>query len=259
MISLLAYDLVIWPMITYVSRKNIVYALSILLCIGIVSTSLHATPTYYDVLDISFNASQKDIRQAWRLKSTKVHPDKGGSEDAFNKLRNVYETLSDAHKRDAYDRFGANNNMTTALHEMCVHYFLWTILTYLHLNTEEAAEGRTWSTICLVCMGAFEYMLLHRMVRYELHLPLFRAVEYMREFYVTVLFMCRLVSQYIYVDHRKLLRHQIEAIYVILEDMARRMKLRPTRIRTPPPQRPEGTLIKWAPVLFLIAIRYILS
>ena len=39
------------------------------------------------------NCSDKDIERAYRQKSTKLHPDKGGNEESFNHMREKYEQL----------------------------------------------------------------------------------------------------------------------------------------------------------------------
>eukprot|EP00668_Euglena_longa_P046040 GGOE01061724.1.p1 GENE.GGOE01061724.1~~GGOE01061724.1.p1 ORF type:complete len:366 (-),score=68.43 GGOE01061724.1:281-1378(-) len=60
--------------------------------------------THYDVLGIPRNATESDIRQAFRKKALELHPDKNpNGEAAFKKLRRAYETLSDAILKARYD------------------------------------------------------------------------------------------------------------------------------------------------------------
>lgn len=61
---------------------------------------------YYKVLGLSSSAIDREIKQAYRKKAMKMHPDKGGNEEAFKKLVEAYEVLSDPKKRQLYDRFG---------------------------------------------------------------------------------------------------------------------------------------------------------
>ncbi len=65
---------------------------------------------YYEVLGVAKNASDDDIRKAYRKLAMKHHPDRNPgskeSEDKFKEAKEAYEMLSDADKRAAYDRFG---------------------------------------------------------------------------------------------------------------------------------------------------------
>jgi DnaJ-class molecular chaperone len=58
---------------------------------------------FYEILGVDKNATADEIKKAFRKKSLKMHPDKGGSEAEFQKLTEAYETLSDANKRQQYD------------------------------------------------------------------------------------------------------------------------------------------------------------
>jgi DnaJ-class molecular chaperone len=60
----------------------------------------------YDVLDLDRNASQDDIKKAYRKLARLHHPDKGGDPEKFKKVQEAYEVLSDPQKRENFDRFG---------------------------------------------------------------------------------------------------------------------------------------------------------
>jgi DnaJ family protein A protein 2 len=64
------------------------------------------TQKYYDTLGVSKEATQDEIRKAYRKKALKEHPDKGGDPDKFKDLSVAYEVLSDPKKRDLYDKYG---------------------------------------------------------------------------------------------------------------------------------------------------------
>ncbi len=64
---------------------------------------------YYEVLGVSKNASQDEIKSAYRKLARKYHPDVSKEEDAetkFKEVREAYEILSDPQKRQQYDQFG---------------------------------------------------------------------------------------------------------------------------------------------------------
>lgn len=63
---------------------------------------------YYDILGVAKNASDDDIKRAFRKLAHQHHPDKSGGDDAkFKEANQAYQTLSDAEKRRKYDQFGA--------------------------------------------------------------------------------------------------------------------------------------------------------
>src|ERR1700737_263876 len=65
---------------------------------------------YYEVLGVSREASQDDIRRAYRKLARQYHPDlnrESDAEERFKEVGEAYEVLSDPHKRERYDRLGA--------------------------------------------------------------------------------------------------------------------------------------------------------
>ena len=67
---------------------------------------------YYKVLGVSIDASDQDIKQAYRKKAMQYHPDRSKgdklSEKKFKEVNEAYEVLKDKDKRNAYDNYGHN-------------------------------------------------------------------------------------------------------------------------------------------------------
>ena len=64
---------------------------------------------YYEVLGIDRNASEEEIKRAFRRLAFKYHPDHNHNDEAgekFKEINEAYEVLCDPEKRAAYDRFG---------------------------------------------------------------------------------------------------------------------------------------------------------
>ena len=65
---------------------------------------------YYEVLGVEKNASENDIKLAYRRLARKLHPDLNKTDpkakEKFIELQEAYEVLSDANKRSNYDRYG---------------------------------------------------------------------------------------------------------------------------------------------------------
>jgi len=65
---------------------------------------------YYEVLGVNRDASEEDIKKAYRKLAMKFHPDRNPndkeSEEKFKEAKEAYEILSEADKRRAYDAYG---------------------------------------------------------------------------------------------------------------------------------------------------------
>jgi len=71
-----------------------------------------AKKDYYETLGVPKNASEEDIKKAYRKLAMKHHPDRNQgdsskvSEEKFKEAKEAYEMLSDGNKRAAYDQHG---------------------------------------------------------------------------------------------------------------------------------------------------------
>lgn len=59
---------------------------------------------YYEILNISKNSSQEEIKKQYRILALKYHPDKNGDSEMFKKINKAYQILSDPEKKMEYDR-----------------------------------------------------------------------------------------------------------------------------------------------------------
>jgi len=73
------------------------------------SLVVHVAADYYDTLGVPRGADKKTIKNSYRQKARKFHPDVNkapGAEEEFKKISEAYEVLSDDQKRQIYDQYG---------------------------------------------------------------------------------------------------------------------------------------------------------
>ena len=66
---------------------------------------------YYDILGVSKDATEQEIKKAFRKKAVELHPDRNKAPDAaekFKQLNEAYQVLSNPEKRKMYDQYGSS-------------------------------------------------------------------------------------------------------------------------------------------------------
>ena len=83
------------------------------------NSSIGQSGDHYEYLGIARNASEEDIRRAYKKLARKVHPDKNSgvslSEEKMKHLNKVRDILSDPKKRIEYDEQLANDDLNTPI------------------------------------------------------------------------------------------------------------------------------------------------
>lgn len=73
------------------------------------------TPDLYETLGVPRDATQRDIKAAYRKRAAAAHPDKGGSDAEAQSVNAAYETLGDSEKRARYDATGQVEGVAPAM------------------------------------------------------------------------------------------------------------------------------------------------
>ena len=77
---------------------------------------------YYQILNVSTDASSEEIKKSYRKLVKVYHPDTGGDDNQFKQLSDAYETLSNPEKRKLYDiKIGVRQDAMDAWQ----YYFVW--------------------------------------------------------------------------------------------------------------------------------------
>jgi len=61
---------------------------------------------FYDILGVTTQATDTDLKKAYKKASMKHHPDRGGDESKFKEINEAYTTLRNPSKRQMYDQYG---------------------------------------------------------------------------------------------------------------------------------------------------------
>jgi len=61
---------------------------------------------FYDLLEVGTNATEQDLKRAYRKRALRLHPDRGGDAEEFKRMKSAYDVLLDPKKRKMYDQYG---------------------------------------------------------------------------------------------------------------------------------------------------------
>jgi len=73
------------------------------------------TYEHYSNLGVDQNASDEDIKKAYKRKASKHHPDRGGDSETFQEIGRSYMVLSDPQRRESYDASGGQDDRKTGV------------------------------------------------------------------------------------------------------------------------------------------------
>ncbi|CAM9242128.1 unnamed protein product, partial [Heterosigma akashiwo] len=148
----------------FARQKAIYYAIGFLCAIAAVKTGMEYMergPNHYAVLGVTRQANPLEIKRAYKTASLEHHPDKGGDEDAFNRVKTAYDVLMDMELREVYNKFGQEGvdsnkrfDEYQLLLEIAIFYATWGMLAYVLTLGKQSQNARTWiytgEIICLV-------------------------------------------------------------------------------------------------------------
>ena len=100
------------------------------------------TKNYYEILEVSRNASQEEIKKSYKKLALKYHPDKNkDNEEATNKFKEIaeaYDTLGDEQKRKTYNLYGSSeNNFAEDPFSMFNDIFASHMSNFMNMNYEQ--------------------------------------------------------------------------------------------------------------------------
>uniref|UniRef100_A0A061RJT1 DnaJ homolog subfamily B member 9 n=1 Tax=Tetraselmis sp. GSL018 TaxID=582737 RepID=A0A061RJT1_9CHLO len=135
--------------------------LCITFCLLLPDASTAFVEDHYEVLGISRNATQSEVKKAFRRLSLQYHPDKNSSPDAaqkFGRIAEAYEVLSDPKRRAEYD-----DSIEIMIIDLTSDFFgflqhSWKIIQHFWSDLQEALQVPFRDVLCMgFDVSMFEY------------------------------------------------------------------------------------------------------
>jgi DnaJ domain len=164
-ISLLFYVLLVYPICNWIltpnrfpKKKSIMYAIAFLSFIALSKLGLEwkeRGPNYYQLLEVSREASPLEIKRAYKKLGLELHPDKNPNNpeaaEQFSAMKNAYDVLMDQEFRDIYNKLGPEAikskrrvDETQLLLEIAIYYITWGVLAYVLTLGKSGSSARSY-------------------------------------------------------------------------------------------------------------------
>lgn len=117
---------------------------------------------YYDILGVKSNATQSEIKNAYKKSVIKNHPDRGGDPAKFKQITEAYEVLKDPDKKQYYDTYGSMKNYRNP----SMDDIFWNPFTYRkHVNPGQTIQIKLGITEKELFLGCTKKLKVKRKVR----------------------------------------------------------------------------------------------
>eukprot|EP01029_Cantina_marsupialis_P028876 TRINITY_DN778120_c0_g1_i1.p1 TRINITY_DN778120_c0_g1~~TRINITY_DN778120_c0_g1_i1.p1 ORF type:complete len:327 (+),score=90.89 TRINITY_DN778120_c0_g1_i1:121-1101(+) len=156
-----------WILKKYKSPVLAVGAVALISACAVGYQLAHKEPNLFQILGVNVDVETKDLARAYKQASLSEHPDKGGSPEAFIRIKTAYETLKNPNLRVLYDRFGENalnydvedSIWISVGISMVFQYLVNCVVIFLFTSSKEAASSRNWLYVSLIVLLLVESLM----------------------------------------------------------------------------------------------------
>jgi hypothetical protein len=186
---------------------------------------------YFEILGVPRDASLADVKRAYKVRALELHPDRNpeavDGDAQFIELKDAYNTLINAERREVYDKWGAsglewlekesgNGVMVTGIVQACVYYVTWGALVFIMTMSSSETNSRSWaySGLGLVCACDFGM----RFGDLDVPTPMFTStalhqkVFILQQLYPSFMHACIVIQGVMYVDLERMNLELLKAV-----------------------------------------------